>query len=213
VDHKTFDSLTLSYFSAGSRRDALRTLLGALFGLPFAALSPNARAGNGAGIGHPAGGSDSRNKRQRRKRRDHRDGRKDKRKDSCAKAGQSEKPRSPCCRGLQPDASGRCAKSATVDQCDSSACPSDQSTASTGSGFCCPDGVCSCGGECCGGPDCWVVTRILPDREHQVVTETCDPGGTCVPCPDSETGCCSGCTPEGGCIARTPIGGGSIRRR
>ena len=129
------------------------------------------------------------------------------------------------------------------DNCDPETCPADQSTNSTGSGFCCDDGFCSCGGDCCGGPDCWI---FQPDRGDQdpVLIETCTrPAVGCLECANSGGKCCADCTKSGDCVNpcikcpgkpskgvccaacndtntkcaefpdNTPISGGTIRRR
>jgi hypothetical protein len=95
-------------------------------------------------------------------------------------------------------------------------CPPDQTTGSTDSGRCCDDGFCSCGGECCGGPDCWIVTTELtpPGAEPRrfAVEEHCTPPQGCIPCPNSGETCCSACINDE-CASSGPIRGGSIRRR
>jgi hypothetical protein len=162
--------------------------------------------------------------------------------DPCAKAGELRKEGKPCCNDLVKDDDDRCVRPQSSDGshnggnregesdsgdgdgpsgapagCDSSTCPSDQSTNSTGPGRCCDDGFCSCGGECCGGPDCWVVRTDLPsapgsDEPLSTFEELCTPPEGCIPCPRSGESCCSACVNDE-CASSGPIRGGSIRRR
>ena len=95
--------------------------------------------------------------------------------------------------------------------CDPRTCPRDQSTNSTGLGFCCEGGFCSCGGICCSSVDCWIFTQSSSDGElvQQVVQELCAPPAGCIPCPET---CCTACI-NGTCGSSGPIRGGTIRRR
>ena len=98
--------------------------------------------------------------------------------------------------------------------CDPRTCPRDQSTNSTGLGFCCEGGFCSCGGICCSSVDCWIFTQSSSDGElvQQVVQEFCAPPTGCIPCPNSGATCCTSCF-NGNCVSSGPIRGGTIRRR
>jgi hypothetical protein len=85
--------------------------------------------------------------------------------------------------------------------CDEGACPADESTSSTGPGFCCDDGFCSCGGQCCGGPDCWFFHPDLENLEEPIVIETCTRREGCLQCPRSGSQCCVDCTRSGDCVS------------
>jgi hypothetical protein len=88
------------------------------------------------------------------------------------------------------------------DGCNPEACPPDESTNSTGSGFCCDDGFCSCGGACCGGPDCWIITTEVSGQDGPTVRESCSrPPNGCLQCSDSGGQCCADCTANDECIS------------
>jgi hypothetical protein len=143
------------------------------------------------------------------------------------------------------DTSGRCIEPSTPipSTCDDASCPADVSTVSSGPGFCCASGNCSCGGVCCEGPDCWIRSVDLRTGENPtLVTEVCERPEGCLQCPNSGTRCCDECTESGDCLPaciqcegasgdaccidctdeapfcieppeNTPISGGRIRRR
>ena len=95
-----------------------------------------------------------------------------------------------------------------------SLCPPDPSNNETG--FVCAGGYCSCGGECCSDPDCWVMTRSIEggDDPRIVVEEACEPPGGCNFCQGNFEQCCTGCIgPTLECASSGPISGGTIRRR
>jgi hypothetical protein len=233
VDDIAFDRLTRLFSSPQQRRGAIRTALGFVLGGALIGRSPHALAddnddelageaiagGRGA-LGSVGGGSGGRRRgkrgRHQRKRGQGGQGNKDSNgrdKDSCAKVGEKRKDGKPCCKGLERDANGHCAHPLTSSQCDPNFCPRDQSTNSTGPGICCESGFCSCGGACCSGPDCWVLTTDLtpPGGEVRrlVVEELCTPPDRCFPCGSNEE-CCSSCNP---CIPNTQRRASSIRRR
>lgn len=87
------------------------------------------------------------------------------------------------------------------DGCNDADCPPDESTSSKGAGFCCDDGFCSCGGECCGGPDCWIVTTQVSGGDEITVRELCNRPHGCLQCSDSGSQCCTDCTASGHCVS------------
>jgi hypothetical protein len=115
-----------------------------------------------------------------------------------------------CCRGVccgddQVCEDGECAG------CVASFCPTDPGTGQPG--FCCEGDFCSCGGVCCAGPDCFVVTTQFRNSEITISREYCERPATCVACGGVEERCCTACGPNEECISSGPIIGGSIRRR
>jgi hypothetical protein len=225
VDDIAFDRLTRLFSFSQPRRGTLRAALGLVLGGAVIGRSPDALAaddelageavagGRGA-LGDLGGGSGGKRQGSRRKRgKGGGDGkRKRKRQNRCARAGELRKDGKPCCKGLYRDSADRCIRRQPEDGsaggCDPKACPSDPATKERG--FCCPGGYCSCGGVCC--PECGIETTIRGgDINAQLVIEreVC-----CSTCNDSGDACCAGCAvTTGSCINRTPVGGGSIRRR
>jgi hypothetical protein len=227
LDGIAFDRLTRRLGSSRSRRSALRTALGLVLGGSVIArtsdaladdredeLASEAIAGGRGALDKLGGGSGDARRRRHRKRGTNRDdeNRKKKPRDKCARAGELRRDGKPCCKGLYRDSADRCIKSQPTDGstgiCDPNACPSDPATKERG--FCCPEGYCSCGGQCC--PECGIETiNRRGDINAKVVSEreVC-----CATCIDSGDTCCAGCAVTTGlCIFHTPIGGGSIRRR
>jgi hypothetical protein len=229
VDETAFDRLTRQFGAAKSRRGTLSAVLGLVLGGALVGRGPDALAhdrdrelaaeaiaggrGSLAGVGGRRGARRRRN-RQRDHRKRHRDHHKrrhrgqdktksnDENKNSCAKSGQKRKPGKPCCRGLERGRHDRCTKPATASTCvDDASCPADESTVSTGPGKCCETGYCSCGGECCDGPDCWIVTTQVSGGDERIVHESCTrPDNGCLQCNNSDGRCCEDCTKGGDCL-------------
>jgi hypothetical protein len=241
MEGKRFDQLARAVATSGSRRRLLGAVLtGALGSLRIHATS----ADDGIAIADASGGdhnvatvvdpAPSGNDRDHDPDRDHDD-------DTCARAGELRKDGKPCCNDLVKDNDDRCVRPQSSDgslgtggsnggsgggneggavaQCNLNPCPPDQTTGSTDSGRCCDDGFCTCGGACCGGPDCWIHTESFPVGDGEQVRETsqevCTPADAgCVICPiTGEEVCCPDCSPEGPCGIAGQQRGASIRRR
>jgi hypothetical protein len=88
------------------------------------------------------------------------------------------------------------------DDCNAANCPPDQSTVPTNPVKCCDGGFCSCGGECCGGPDCWILTTQSSSVDGLTVRELCTrPPNGCLQCENSGGQCCADCTADGDCVS------------
>jgi hypothetical protein len=91
-------------------------------------------------------------------------------------------------------------------RCGVTTCPVDPQSEQTG--FCCSDGRCSCGGNCCdSGSKCFVVASGR-DPEGVPIGETEE----CRSCAECWGSCCAGCI-NGECVHHQPPRGGTIHRR